>query len=157
MCQTQDTIFSSKNVHKKKIQSLKGLLKLIWCLEAARLRTWGTIFFLSKHILISLAIFQLKQFTDQGPAEPVVLSLYLQPFMNFSPMNLCPLKQISVFSKHLRKSNKNYVIKKLRHYFPTANYIYIKSMEGQKRTADPNTFNLLKQTTYLNYKKDLLT
>lgn len=30
-------------------------------------------------------------------------------------------------------------------------------MGGQKRTADPNTFDLLKQTTYLNYKTDLLT
>lgn len=70
---------------------------------------------------------------------------------------LCPLKQISIFSKHLHKSNKNYVVKKLGHYFPTANYIYIKCMEGQKRTADLNTFDLLKQTTYLNYKKDSLT
>lgn len=50
-------------------------------------------------------------------------------------------------------------MKRLAHYFPIGNYtyIYIKCMEGQKRTADPNTFNLLKQMTDLNYKKDLLT
>lgn len=28
-------------------------------------------------------------------------------------------------------------------------------MGGQKRTADPNTIDLLKQMTYLNFKKDL--
>lgn len=88
MCQTQDTIFSSRNVHKKKIQSFKGLVKVIWCLEAAQTTHLGDNIFLNKHILISLAIFHLKQFTDQGPAEPVVLSMYLQSFMNFSPMNL---------------------------------------------------------------------
>lgn len=79
--------------------------------------------------------------------------------MNFSPMELVyvPLNEFLYLANTY--INLTRIKKRLAHYFPTGNYtsIYIKCMEGQKRTADPNTFNLLKQMTYLNYKEDLLT